>query len=197
MITRMKQSWPAKSTAQLARWAYGWLTPPLLRRRTFAGAIGASLVATLYWGLIASDRYVSEAHIIIQHTDLAGAQNMDFGSLIGAFNGSSRADQLFLRDHLLSVDMLKKLDTQLGLRAHYSDPRRDLLSRMWFEDAPMERFYLHYLSRISVELDDYSGVLVLKAQGYDPKTAHGITALLVGEGERFRMACRNSLHGNR
>jgi capsular polysaccharide transport system permease protein len=185
MITQIKQSWPATSATRLASWAYGWLTPALLRRRTFAAAFGASLLGALYWGLIASDRYVSEAHIIIQHTDLAGGQTMDFGSLIGAFNGTSRADQLFLRDHLLSMDMLKKLDTQLSLKAHYSDSRRDLLSRMWFEDASTERFYLHYLSRVSVELDDYSGVLVIKAEGYEPETAHSIAGLLVAEGERF------------
>jgi capsular polysaccharide transport system permease protein len=185
MITRMKQSWPARSAARLASWAQGWLTPALLRRRTFAAALGAALLGTLYWGLIASDRYVSEAHIIIQHTDLAGSQSMDFGSLIGAFNGTSRADQLFLRDHLLSIDMLKKLDARLGLRAHYSDSRRDPLSRMWFADASMEWFHRYYLSRVSAELDDYSGVLVIKAQGYDPETAHGIAVLLVTEGERF------------
>jgi capsular polysaccharide transport system permease protein len=185
MITRMKQSWPARSAARLASWAQDWLTPALLRRRTFAAAFGASLLGALYWGLIASDRYVSEAHIIIQHTDLAGSQSMDFGSLIGAFNGNSRADQLFLRDHLLSIDMLKKLDARLGLRAHYSDSHRDPLSRMWFADASMEWFHRYYLSRVSAELDDYSGVLVIKAQGYDPETAHGIAALLVAEGERF------------
>lgn len=38
---------------------------------------------------------------------------------------------------------------------------------------------------MSVEFDDYTGVLRIKAQAYDAKTAQAITQLLVMEGERF------------
>jgi capsular polysaccharide transport system permease protein len=164
----------------------------LLRRRIIGAAVIASLLAAVYWLAIASDRYVSEAHVIIQRTDLPGGQGMDFSSLLGGAGGN-RGDQLLLRDHLLSVDMLKKLDTTLGLRAHYSDPDRDPLSRMWFQNTPIERFHQYYLSRVSVELDDYAGVLMIKAQGYNPQTAHAITAQLVQEGERFMNGMAHSL----
>lgn len=171
----------------LPGWAQG-----LLRRGIFGAALVASLLAAFYWGLIASDRYVSEAHVIIQKTDLASGQGMDFSSLLGNANGN-QADQLLLRDHLLSVDMLKKLDAKLNLRAHYSDWHRDPISRMWFKDASMEWFHRHYLSRLSVEFDSYAGILVLKTQGYDPKTAHAIAAMLVEEGERFMNYLAHSL----
>jgi capsular polysaccharide transport system permease protein len=164
----------------------------LQRRRIISAALIASVLAAVYWLALASDRYVSEAHVIIQRTDLAGGQTMDFSSLLGGAGGS-RADQLLLRDHLLSVDMLKKLDAALQLRAHYSDPQRDLLSRMWQQDTPIERFHLYYLSRVSIEFDDYAGVLMVKAQGYSPQTAHAITALLVQEGERFMNGMAHSL----
>ena len=164
----------------------------LLRRRIISAALIASVLAAVYWLAIASDRYVSEAHVIIQRTDLAGGQTMDFSSLLGGAGGS-RADQLLLRDHLLSVDMLKKLDAALQLRAHYSDPQRDLLSRMWQQDTPVERFHRYYLSRVSIEFDDYAGVLMVKAQGYSPQTAHAITSLLVQEGERFMNGMAHSL----
>ncbi len=81
--------------------------------------------------------------------------------------------------------MLKKLDARLNLRGHYSDWHRDPLSRMWFEDTPLELFHRHFLSMVSVEFDDYAGVLVIKAQGYDPKTAHALAAMLVEEGEQY------------
>jgi capsular polysaccharide transport system permease protein len=89
--------------------------------------------------------------------------------------------------------MLKKLDAKLNLRAHYSNWRRDVLSRMWFENTPLEWFHKHYLSRVSVEFDDYSGVLVIKTQGYDAKTAHAIAEMLVQEGERFMNFMGHSL----
>ncbi len=117
---------------------------------------------------------------------------MDFSSLLGGAGGS-RSDELLLRDHLLSLDMLGKLDAALDLRGHYSDPRRDLLSRMWRKDEPVEWFHRHYLSRVSAELDDYAGVLAIKAEGYDAATAHAITALLVREGERFLNGMAHSL----
>src|SRR5690606_23088086 len=43
----------------------------------------------------------------------------------------------------------------------------------------------YYLSRIEVEQNDYSGVLVIKAQGFDADTAHAITRMLAEEGERY------------
>ena len=174
--------------AQLSARAFGWLhremAPALLRRRIIGAAVVFSALSAVYWTFIASDRYVSEAHVIIQRTDFAGGPNLDFSSLLGGANGG-RADQLLLRSHLLSVDMLKKLDAALHLRAHYADPQRDPLSRMWDVDAPLEKFHKHYLERVSVEMDDYAGVLMVKAEGFDPQTAHAIATALVQEGERF------------
>lgn len=184
MIDRIKQTRAARAMGGAIAWAESWLVPKLLRRRTFGAALLASLLATLYWGLVASDRYVSEAHVIIQRTDLAGGQGMDFGSLLTGVSGGSRGDQLLLRDHLLSVDMLKKLDDKLGLRAHYSDGARDPFSRMWSASNSLELFHRHYLSRVSIEFDDYAGVLVIRAQAYDPEKARAVTQLLVDEGER-------------
>lgn len=192
MINRLRGSLPSRAISRLISWTQGWLAPALLRRRTLGAAFVASVLAIVYWGLIASDRYVSEAHVIIQRTDLAAGQNMDFSSLLGNI-ASNSAEQLLLRDHLLSVDMLLKLDERLNLRAHYSDWSRDPISRLWFEDAPLENFYRHYLSRVSVELDSYSGVLFIKAQAYDPETAHAIATMLVEEGEAYMNAIAQRL----
>lgn len=167
--------------------------PPLRRRPVILAAIVASLLGAVYWLLIASDRFVSEAHVIIQRTDLASKQSVDITSLLGGTGSQSKPDQLLLRDHLLSVDMLRQLDRQLNLRAHFSDSSHDVLSRLWSEDGPMERFHRYYLSRVDVQFDDYTGVLVIKAQAYDAQTAHAITSALVKEGERFMNAMAHAL----
>lgn len=173
---------PAKPASGL-RGRMTRLAKALRKRGVFGIAAVVCAAATAYWGLVASDRYVSQANVIVQRTDLAGGHTMDFSSLLGGVNGS-RSDELLLRNYLLSMDMLRKLDKELNLRAHYSDRARDPLSRMWAKDVPDEWFLQYYLSRVSVELDEYSGVLVIKAQGYDARTAQAITALLVREGER-------------
>lgn len=145
----------------------------------------AALLTATYWAVIASDRYVSEANVIIQRTDLVSAPAFDISTLVTGVGGANHPDQMLLREYLLSVDMLQKLDAALDLRSHYSDWHRDPISRMWFKDASMEWFHRHYLSRISVEFDDYAGVLRIKAQAYDPKMAQKIATMLVQEGERY------------
>jgi len=157
-----------------------------LRKLILAFTLAFSILATGYWLLIASDRYVSEAHVLVQKTDLPGTSATDFGSLLsGIGNNGNRPDQLLLRDHLLSIDMLRKLDAELHLRDHYSNWHRDPLSRMWSRDTSIEKFHDYYLSRVRVDYDDYAGVLVIRSQAFDPKTAQAITAALIREGEAF------------
>ena len=164
----------------------------VLKHPALALALVMSLLSALYWSVIASDGYVSEAHVLVQKTDM-GVQSVEIGNLLGNIGGNTRPDQLMLRDYLLSVDVLKKIDAKLNLRAHFSNPQRDVLSRMWRENADIETFHEHYLAHIKVEYDDYAGILVIKAQGYDPQTAHAITRTLIEEGERFMNATAHEL----
>lgn len=150
------------------------------------------LLSSTYWLLVASDRYVSEARVVLERSDLSSGQAMDFASLIGGASGINRADQLLLRDHLRSIDMLRKLDAQLQLRAHYSS-QGDWLSRLWNANAPIERLQRHMESRVSVELDEFAGVLVISAQAYTPEMAKAITSALLAEGERHMNALGHGL----
>ncbi|WP_291448973.1 hypothetical protein [Desulfovibrio sp.] len=143
-----------------------------------------SMLSMSYW-LFSSDRYVSEAIVIIQNTEQIGVPMLDIAPMLGGLGGVNRSDQLLLREHLLSVDMLKKLDAALNLRSHYSDSRWDFASRMWFKDASVEWFHRHYLSRVEVTFDDYAGVLRIRAQAYDAKMAQAVARMLVQEGERY------------
>ncbi|MBQ3059747.1 MAG: hypothetical protein IJD16_05465 [Desulfovibrio sp.] len=148
------------------------------------GILLLSLCSAAYW-LLASDRYVSEGIVIIQNTDQVGVPTMDISSLLGGVAGVSRPDQLLLLEHLLSVDMLNKLDKALNLRGHYSNSQWDFASRMWFEDASIEWFHRHYLRRTEVVFDDFAGVLRIRAQAYTADMARKIAQMLVDEGERY------------
>lgn len=163
-----------------------WLRFSPLRAIT----VVACLCSAIYWIAIASDRYVSEARLIIQSTSLHSGTAIDLGSLISGNSGGNRNDQLLLREHLRSPDMAEKLDNALQLREHYGS-QGDWFSRMWQgTDASSEDFYAYYLRRIQVEYDEFAGVLVVKSQAYDPEKARQISQMLVREGERFmnRMA---------
>lgn len=160
----------------------------------WAAAFAFFVAMAVYWLVLASDRYVSTAHIVIQRTDLStGAPAGDLASLIGGGSGANRADQLMMRDYLLSLGLLQKLDKELDLRSHFSHWRRDPFSKFLFADAPIEWLHRYYLSRVSVELSDYDGILVVNAQGYTPEMSKAISEKLVFEGEAFMNNVANSL----
>lgn len=148
------------------------------------GILAVCLLCIFYW-IFSSDRYVSEATILIQNTEQITTPSIDITTLLSGMEGPNKSDQLLLAEYLLSVDMLKKLDKKLNLRDHYSDKKWDFASRMWLGKYYLEWFYRYYISRISVIYDEMSGVLRIKAQAYDPETAYKITQLLVQDGEKF------------
>lgn len=144
----------------------------------------ASIIMGSYWLLIASDRYVSEAHLVVQQTNLPGGQSMDFSGLLsGVLGGSSNNDQHMLSDYLYSVDMLKKLDKQLNLKQHYSDSSHDIFSRLWHQE--IEFFHEYYRKHTEVYQDAENGILYIRAEAYDPETAQKIVSTLVEDGEFF------------
>ena len=161
----------AKRVKKIFRWIY---------RLILAG----SLLCIFYW-TFSSDRYVSEATILIQNTEQITTSSIDVTTLLSGMGSPNKNDQLLLSEYLLSVDMLKKLDRALNLRDHYSDSRWDFASRMWLGKYYLEWFYHYYLSRVSVTYDEISGVLRIEAQAYDPDTAHKIAQLLVQDGEKY------------
>ena len=185
MIDRIKKNkFAAKSIDYLDR-VQNDLSIAILKQRILSITMLVALLLSFYWLLIASDRYISESHIIIQRTDISGnTQGFDISSLLGQ-SGSNRSDQMLLRDYLLSVDMLKKLDAKLNLKAHYSNREHDIISRMWSSKPSIEKFHAHYVARTHIDFDDYNGVLVIKSQAYDAKTANAITTILVQEGEQY------------
>ena len=143
-----------------------------------------SIVACIYWTM-ASDRYVSEAVVLVQNTETGGASSPS--DLLSMFTGGSgnKTDQMLLIEFLTSIDMLNKLDSELDLRGHYSDTNADIISRMWSKDISTEWFYKYFKKRVTVAYDEYSGVVRISAQAFDPETATKITTLLVQNGEDF------------
>ncbi|WP_244173462.1 chain-length determining protein [Caballeronia temeraria] len=183
-MLRAVQTFP-RATARVRAWRRHWLKLLVLV---------AILGASVYWGLIASDRYVAEMHVVVERTD--SVARGPSGDLLSVISGSSESrDLLLFKDRLLSIDMMRRLDKKLHLREHFSDSRHDVLSRLWDRDAPDERFYQYYLSRVTATYDDYSQLLVVRAQGYTPQMAQALAQALVSEGEADMNGEDNQLAG--
>ena len=160
-----------------------WFSPRILRIGIIA--VPWSLAA-LYLGLFAADRYVSEAVVAVRQegTGLAIPSGVDALSAMFGTSAGSREDQFMLQAHILSIDMLRQVDEKLNLRQAYSSPTIDFIFRM-ARDAPQEDFLDYYRRRIEVLLDDASGLLTVRTQGFTPEIAQAVNREVVAISERF------------
>lgn len=166
--------------------------PSLRANPLLALALAFSLVTSFYWLLLASNRYVSEAHVIVQQTDLASTSGPDISSLLTGNISGNRHDQLIMRDYLLSRDVVTKMDRKLHLSDHYMRWTIDPFSRLSFANS-LEDLHRYYLSRVHIEYDEYAGVLVISAEAFTPEMAQNISTFLVAEGEQFMNATAHNL----
>ena len=82
------------------------------------------------------------------------------------------------------MDMLKQLDDKLDLRAAYGAPALDFIFALP-ENASQEEFLEYYRRRIEVVVDDTSGLLTIKTQGFAPETALDVNREVVVISEKF------------
>lgn len=149
--------------------------------------VAYTILSIPYWLFFASDRYVSNAIVVVQRTDEINGPQISIPPSIAGLGGASNpnaVDQLLLTQYFLSLDMLEKLDAAFDLRSHYSGRGRDPVSRMLFRNEPIEWFYKYWLSRVDIEYDGYNGVITIQVQAYDAKTARAIVEFMIREGEK-------------
>ena len=139
----------------------------------------AIVLVSAYWTLWATDRYVSRTVVVLESPQIASPE-VSVSSILGGGGGSS--DLLLLREHLLSVDMLRRAQETLDLREHYSG-HGDFFSRLRDPDVPIEDLHRYYQRRVKIDMDEYAQVLKIEVQAYTPEFAHQLAALLLEAGE--------------
>lgn len=141
-------------------------------------------LTSLYFGLMASDRYVSEAKLTIRQASSGGGGTgvMAIDALIGTSSGS-REDSLHLREYILSLDMLKYLDESIGLRASY-EKDGDFFSTL-SKKASQEELLEYYRKHLEVVFDDVTGILTIRTQGFDPTYALRMNEAILTQAEIF------------
>ncbi|WP_027967604.1 chain-length determining protein [Halomonas halocynthiae] len=146
----------------------------------WALVIVAIVLVSFYWSFWADDRYVSRASVVLESPQIA-QPNINFSAILTGASGDK--DLLLLREYLLSVDMLIEAQEQLDFRAQYSE-HGDIFSRLWNANTPIEKLHSYYKRRVSIEMDEYAGVLNIEVQAYTPEFATELVQLLLKAGER-------------
>jgi capsular polysaccharide transport system permease protein len=144
--------------------------------------------AVVYYGLIASDVYVSESRFLVR-----SPQHQAPSGLVGQLLQStgltphSQDDTYSIRDYILSRDALKELDEKLDLRKSFSNPDIDLFDRFpglgW--NRSFEKLYLYYGKHVGVEYDPVSSISILTVRAFTAEDAYKISRSLLDMSERL------------
>lgn len=153
-----------------------------LKLGSFLWVLACFSIAVLYLGVIASDRYVSRAELMIKQADQI-KMLPDALSMLG-IGGSNHQDVLLIQEYLKSWDLLTKLDKELGLKSHYQSDKADYFSRLP-SDVSRENFIQYYRKHLTLHLDELSGVLTIELQAFDPAYGQQVVSLMLKESERF------------
>jgi capsular polysaccharide transport system permease protein len=137
-----------------------------------------TIIAATYYGLIASDIYVSEARYAIRsNSDSPSMSSLDT-VLSGGSATSANEDAMVVRDFILSRDMVGELMERANIRHHYRSDDVDLVSRL-DDEASLEDFYEYYRQMILVAVDSTSNITTLRVRAFDPTTAHEIAQTII------------------
>lgn len=122
------------------------------------------LVLLLYYGLIASDRYTSEAIVTVKENN-ANTTGLDIG-LLGIGGSSSNEDEFIIQEYLQSYDALEYLDKTLKTREHFQSSEADWLSAL-ADGATKEEYLEYFRNHIAVHFDEITGLLHIEVQAFD------------------------------
>jgi capsular polysaccharide transport system permease protein len=149
---------------------------------SFAIVILASILLVIYFTLIASPRYVSEAQFVVKE---AGGQDSSILGLsgLGAVSAGMR-DALILQTFLQSREMASALNEAVSLKAHYELTDWDSFSRLSI-NSTMENYVKFYQNHIQVIHDELSDVLMVEVQTFDANYSLTVTQALLSISENF------------
>jgi capsular polysaccharide transport system permease protein len=139
-----------------------------------------TLCATLYYALIATPRYVSEAQFLVTRAGNTRSSGLD--ALMKTLGGSQRVDDSsVVTGYLQSRDAVRAIEKVLPLRDMFSRPEADLFSRFprpWRSHS-FERLYDYFGDRVTVDQDPKTGLTVLTAQAFRPHDSQAVAAQML------------------
>ena len=143
-------------------------------------------LAVIYFGLIASDVFISESRFVVRSPQRQAQSGL--GSLLlGTGFSRSQDDTYSVHDFVLSRDALKELDDQLAVRKSYASKDADFINRFpgWDWDDSFEAFHRYYRNHVTIDYDTVSSITILKVRAFSGADAKNINDLLLKMGERL------------
>jgi capsular polysaccharide transport system permease protein len=157
-----------------------------MNRLFLATVVAPTVIATVYFGLIASDIYISESRFVVRSPERQSTSA--FGMLLkGAGFSRSQDDSYTVQDFILSRDALRELKEKLEIEKSYSSSTVDPFSRFsaldW--DDSFEALHRYYQKKIDIQLDSASSISTLTVRAFTSEDAFRINQQLLEMSERL------------
>jgi len=140
-----------------------------------------TLIAAIYFGLIASDQYVSETRFAIRSSGSGGGNKLA-SLLTSSVISSGGQDSQVVVDYIESQDMLTTLDEKLNIVGHFSHSNIDFLSRL-DEDATREELLAYFLKHVEIIEDAGNNIIVLKVSAFTREFAQQLALHIISLSE--------------
>jgi capsular polysaccharide transport system permease protein len=143
-----------------------------------------TLIAALYYGFVASDRYVSETHFIVRSiskpaSEGASAYLQDFGIL------RANDDAFAIQDYVHSRDAMQAIMRRIDLRQVWTRDGADFWSRygtLQLSDND-EALFKYYQRHVEVEKNLETGITAIKVTAYRAADAQAIARMILALSE--------------
>ncbi len=148
-----------------------------------------TLASSLYFGLIASDVYISQSKFVIYNPQTPSPGTGLGGLLqgVGLGNNSSYAANA-VHDYLLSRNALQDLQTTLHYRHmvshHGIDPFNRFGGWVWF-DTTFEQLYRYYTRMVGDDVDATTNISTLNVDAYTASDAQRVNQELLNLAQRL------------
>lgn len=146
------------------------------------------LIATFYYGFVASDVYVSESRFVIKSPGQRQTQLSTIANLIqttGLSSGQEQTNEVI--EYLRSRNALTDLSQAFKVEDAYRNAGADALSRFPqpFREDRFESFYRYFQGKVDARLEAQTGMAVLTVRAFRPEDAQKINAGLLDLSERM------------
>lgn len=184
METTLAADKPAKPVGFIAGIKY---LPNRINRLFIFTVLIPTTLAIIYYGLIASDIYISESRFVVRSPQRQSQTGLLGSLLSGTGFSRSQDDAYSVHDFIRSRDALKALDEQLDLRKKFSSSNIDFLKRFGTPDfdKSFEALHKYYQKRVGVDSDSTSGISILQVNAFTAEDALKINQLLLEMSEKL------------
>ena len=145
-------------------------------------------IAGIYYGLIASDVYISRSKFVIYNPQQPSPAGGLSTLLQGAGFSSGSYGVYATQDYILSRDALRTLQAALNVRAMYSAPNVDWFNRfggMIYFHHTFEELFRYYRHMVADDVDPNSNISTLTVSAFTPQDAQRINAMLLTLAQRL------------